>query len=185
MHDMHPCQCVFLPFLCFSCMCGSFFFSARVLSKLPLSSQWVTCWPPQDCVYVSVAITRHGGSGPGVWACFNTRHRWVALWARCGSLPSAASSGCPDNKIIRLTVTRTPISSHCTSVIVCLALLLSLSPLPVAVTAEDTLHLPTHCFMGKECVGFFLFCFFLAATVHNPEYWPDSGAAEKQLRWMK
>lgn len=80
--------------------------SVFVLTKLPLSSQWVTCWPPQDCAYVCVAITQHGGSSPGLWACFNTRHRWVAPWACCGGLPSAASSGCPDSKLIRLTVTR-------------------------------------------------------------------------------
>lgn len=90
----------------------SHFESAFMLTKLPLLSQWVTFWPPQDSSHVHVANTRHGGSGPGVWACVNTRHRWVAPWACCCSLPSAASSGCPDSNLIRLTVTRILISSN-------------------------------------------------------------------------
>lgn len=85
---------------------------AFVLTKLLLSSQWVTGWPPQDSAYVRAAITQHGGSGPGVRACFNTRHRWVTLWARCCGLPSAASSGCPDSKLMRLTIATTHISPH-------------------------------------------------------------------------
>lgn len=90
----------------------SHFESVFMLTKLPLLSQWVTFWPPQDSAHVHVANTRHGGSGPGVWACVNTRHRWVAPWACCCSLPSAASSGCPDSNLIRLTVTRILISSN-------------------------------------------------------------------------
>lgn len=92
------------------------------------ASQWATCWPPQDCAYVYIAIAQHGGFGPGVIGCFNTRHRWVALWACCGGLPSAASSGCPDSKLIRLTVTRIQISSHSVPLCGCL----SDSSLPVS-----------------------------------------------------
>lgn len=131
-------RCVyFSSFSASGCVCGSFcsFLCERVfvLTKLPLSSQWVTCWPPQDCAYVRVAITRHGGSGPGVWAGFNTRHRWVAPWACCGGLPSAASSGCPDSKLIRLTVTQIPISPRSVPLRRCLSdssppVCLSLSP---------------------------------------------------------
>lgn len=117
---MYSGQCVF----CLSvllvhvfefCMC------VFVLTKLPLSSQWVTCWPPQDCAHVCVAITQHGGSGPGVGACFNTRHRWVAPWACCGGLTSAASLGCPESRLIRLTVTKKPISPHSVPLFRCLS----------------------------------------------------------------
>lgn len=53
----------------------------------------------------------------GVQACFNTRHRWVAPQARYVSLPSAASSGCPDSELMRLTATKMPISPHSLSLI--------------------------------------------------------------------
>lgn len=142
----------------------SHFESVFMLTKLPLLSQWVTFWPPQDSAHVHVANTRHGGSGPGVWACVNTRHRWVAPWACCCSLPSAASSGCPDSNLIRLTVTRILISSN--SVPLCWIPLLPVSHFlshrysfaqSLAFTAEDTVHrviwhMWTHAFIGKECV---------------------------------
>lgn len=85
--------------------------SVYVLTKLPLSSQWATRWPPQDSASVDVAITRRGGFGLGMWTCFNAKHRWVAPWACCCGPPSAASSGCRTSKLIRLTITRTLISS--------------------------------------------------------------------------
>lgn len=147
--------------MCFSCLSVLFFHvweflykcvCVCVLTKLLLSSQWVTCCPPQDRVYVRVAIMRHGGSGPGVWACFNTRHRWVAPWACCGGLPSAASSGCPDSKLTRLAVTKMLISAH--SLPLCLPCL-TLTILPLV---HPLGHGTSHGFMGKERYSLFLCC---------------------------
>lgn len=104
---MPYCQTVyFFPFHTLGACVGVFCARVFVLTKLPLSSQWVTRWPPQDQGSVSVVTAQRGGSGSGAWASFNTRHIWVVLWTCCCYPPKAASSDCPASKLIRLTVTR-------------------------------------------------------------------------------
>lgn len=122
-------------------------------------------------------------------SCFNTRHRWVTLWACCGDLPSAANSACPESKRVRLTVTKTPISPHPVPLCRCL----SDSSLPVSHCHLFTLLL-SHCYSSSYSTQGYLApahswlhgkgmrVILCVAARRYTRYWPDRKQMVPQRR---
>lgn len=139
-----------------------------VLTKLLLSTQWVTCCPPQGCpcsYYVAWWLWPWGAS-----LCFDTRQRWVPPWACTGSLPAQT--------VVSPSVMKRPISPS----FVPLRCLVSKSSLTVSHLFTVTQSLKSGMsqgFMGTKC----LFVCFYVASLHNIKYKSDrKTAAEKERR---